>query len=181
MATHSSTLAWRFPWTEEPGGLQSMGSPRVRHNWVTKFNFLDDRKGQVLQGPGKKGFSAARTGRAKCLRLSCAGGVVRWPALRMPAGQVECDLVRRARQGPGLIALGSHHEMGRLQTQIDQARKRETSVMCLMDKLTMKRPCVKRRGCHRGEATWAQTHRRTPFWISYTLGKHFHTGWPYQI
>ena len=30
MATHSSILAWRIPWTEEPGGLQSMGSPRVR-------------------------------------------------------------------------------------------------------------------------------------------------------
>ena len=29
MATHSSTLAWRIPWTEEPGGLQSMGSQRV--------------------------------------------------------------------------------------------------------------------------------------------------------
>ena len=33
MATHSSILAWRLPWTEEPGGLQSMGSQRVRHNW----------------------------------------------------------------------------------------------------------------------------------------------------
>ena len=32
MATHSSTLAWKMPWTEEAGGLQSMGSPRVRHN-----------------------------------------------------------------------------------------------------------------------------------------------------
>ena len=32
MATHSSILAWRVPWTEEPGGLQSMGSPRVGHN-----------------------------------------------------------------------------------------------------------------------------------------------------
>ena len=30
-ATHSSILAWRFPWTEEPGGLQSMGSQRVGH------------------------------------------------------------------------------------------------------------------------------------------------------
>ena len=29
MATHSSVLAWEIPWTEEPGGLQSMGSPRV--------------------------------------------------------------------------------------------------------------------------------------------------------
>ena len=32
MATHSSTLPWKIPWTEEPGGLQSMGSQRVRHN-----------------------------------------------------------------------------------------------------------------------------------------------------
>ena len=32
MATHSSILAWRIPWTEEPRGLQSMGSQRVRHN-----------------------------------------------------------------------------------------------------------------------------------------------------
>ena len=32
MAPHSSTLAWKIPWTEEPGGLQSMGSPRVEHN-----------------------------------------------------------------------------------------------------------------------------------------------------
>ena len=37
MATHSSILAWRIPWTEEPGGLQSMGSQRVRHSWATFF------------------------------------------------------------------------------------------------------------------------------------------------
>ena len=35
---HSSILAWRIPWTEEPGGLQSMGSQRVRHDWVTKHS-----------------------------------------------------------------------------------------------------------------------------------------------
>ena len=35
MATHSSTLAWRIPWTEEPGGLQSRGSQRAGHDWVT--------------------------------------------------------------------------------------------------------------------------------------------------
>ena len=34
MATHSSILALKIPWTEEPGGLQSMGSQRVRHNLV---------------------------------------------------------------------------------------------------------------------------------------------------
>ena len=32
MATHSSTIAWKIPWTEEPGRLQSMGSQRVRHD-----------------------------------------------------------------------------------------------------------------------------------------------------
>ena len=33
MATHSSVLAWRIPWTEEPGGLQSVGWQRVKHDW----------------------------------------------------------------------------------------------------------------------------------------------------
>ena len=36
MATHSRILAWEIPWTEEPGGLQSMGSQRVGHDLVTK-------------------------------------------------------------------------------------------------------------------------------------------------
>ena len=36
MATHSSILAWRIPWTEEPGRLQSIGLQRVRHELVTK-------------------------------------------------------------------------------------------------------------------------------------------------
>ena len=39
MAPHSSTLAWKIPWMEEPGGLQSMGSWRVRHNWATPLSF----------------------------------------------------------------------------------------------------------------------------------------------
>ena len=36
VATHSSILAWRTPWTEDPGGLQSTGLQRVRHNLVTE-------------------------------------------------------------------------------------------------------------------------------------------------
>ena len=36
MAIHSSILVWRIPWTEEPGGLQSMGLQRVRHDWATE-------------------------------------------------------------------------------------------------------------------------------------------------
>ena len=37
MATHSSTLAWKIPWTEEPGKPQSVGSQRVRHDWAIFF------------------------------------------------------------------------------------------------------------------------------------------------
>jgi len=36
MATHSSILAWEIPWTEKPGGLQSVGSQRVRHDLATR-------------------------------------------------------------------------------------------------------------------------------------------------
>ena len=41
MPTHSSILAWEISWTEEPGGLQSMGSQRVRHNLATKQQEAD--------------------------------------------------------------------------------------------------------------------------------------------
>ena len=41
MATHSSILAWSISWTEEPGGLQSMGVARVRHELVTKSSLLE--------------------------------------------------------------------------------------------------------------------------------------------
>jgi len=47
MAPHSSTLAWKIPWMEEPGRLQSMGSLRVRHDWVTSlslFTFMHWRR-----------------------------------------------------------------------------------------------------------------------------------------
>ena len=47
MAPHSSTLAWKIPWTEEPGRLQPMGSRRVRHNWATSlslFTFMPWRR-----------------------------------------------------------------------------------------------------------------------------------------
>ena len=40
MAPHSSTLAWKIPWTEGPCGLQSMGSLGVRHNWATSLSFF---------------------------------------------------------------------------------------------------------------------------------------------
>ena len=47
MATHSSPLAWKIPWMEEPGRLQSMGSLRVGHDWATSlslFTFMHWRR-----------------------------------------------------------------------------------------------------------------------------------------
>ena len=47
MSTHSSILAWRIPWTEEPGRLQSMGSQRVGHNWATN-TFHHERNYHII-------------------------------------------------------------------------------------------------------------------------------------
>ena len=53
MAPHSSTLAWKIPWMEEPGRLQSMGSLRVGHDWATSLHFslscIGEGNGNPLQ------------------------------------------------------------------------------------------------------------------------------------
>ena len=51
MATYSSTLAWKIPWTEGPGGLQSMGSLEVGHDWVTSLSLscIGEGNGKPLQ------------------------------------------------------------------------------------------------------------------------------------
>ena len=57
MAPHSSTLAWKIPWTEEPGRLQSMGSQRVGHDWATSLSCIGKGNGNppqcsCLENPG---------------------------------------------------------------------------------------------------------------------------------
>ena len=49
MAPHSSTLAWKLPWMEEPGRLQSMGSLGVGHLWATSLSCLGEGNGNPLQ------------------------------------------------------------------------------------------------------------------------------------
>ena len=49
MAPHSSTLAWKIPWMEEPGRLQSMGSLRVRHDWATSLSRIGEGNGNPIQ------------------------------------------------------------------------------------------------------------------------------------
>ena len=64
MATHSNALAWEIPWTEKPGGLQSTGSQRVRHNWVTEHVHMHIQhpvlmwsKSILIQGETDKQFA----------------------------------------------------------------------------------------------------------------------------
>ena len=52
MTTHSSILAWRIPWTEAPGGLQSMRAQRVRHDWASNTFTLEWWKAPCCPGPG---------------------------------------------------------------------------------------------------------------------------------
>ena len=56
MATHSNILAWRIPWTEEPGGLQSMGLQRIGHDWAnkdgTRHSVYVNPKVLILSFPG---------------------------------------------------------------------------------------------------------------------------------
>ena len=98
MAPHSSTLAWKIPWTEEPGGLQSMGSLRVGHSWVTSlllFTFMHWRRkwqptpvfspgesqGQGASWAAVYGVSQSRT-RLKWLSSSSSSSIVAlWASL----------------------------------------------------------------------------------------------------
>ena len=57
MTAHSSILAWKIPWTEKPGGLMSMGSQRVRYDWVTEH---------TLSGRGTKFLSKIRNKSVVC-------------------------------------------------------------------------------------------------------------------
>ena len=52
MATHSSIIAWKIPWTEKPGELKSMGLQRVRHNWMTNTHYIVHQNYTILYCTG---------------------------------------------------------------------------------------------------------------------------------
>ena len=70
MATYSSILAWRIPWTEEPGRPQSMESQRIRHDWVTNTLTLSEEWDEVniwqivVENPEKKSSCKFHSSRA---------------------------------------------------------------------------------------------------------------------
>ena len=73
MATHSSVLAWKIPWTEEPGGLQSMESQRVGHDWATNKLSLEGKGNYVKEESSPLG-NVVET--QELLNLSDGSGVI---------------------------------------------------------------------------------------------------------
>ena len=94
MAPHSSTLAWKIPWMEKPGGLQSMGSLRVGHDWGTSLSLscIGEGNGNPLQ--------------YSCLENPMDGGAW-WAAVRGVA-QSRTRLSDLAAAAAAGIALQSH-------------------------------------------------------------------------
>ena len=93
MATHSSILAWRIPWTEKPGEQPSRGSQRVRHNLTTKQK---QQLWKTLQTPTAEGLL--------CCHPQPLAATQWW--------QVRAYRERRVHQDGGLTAEGSHPPAG---------------------------------------------------------------------
>ena len=100
MATHSSILAWKIPWTEEPGRLQFMGSQRVGHNWAALlyFNARDTRN--VILGWGR----SPGGGPGNLLHFSCLENP-------MDRGAWQATAHRLAKNRTWLKQLGTHTRM----------------------------------------------------------------------
>ena len=105
MATHSSTLAWKIPWTEEPGGLQSMGWLRVGDDWATSlslFTFMHQRRGwqpTLVFLPGESTHSS----------------VLAWriPGTEEPSGPPSMGSHRVGHDWSDLAAAAAGHTQGR--------------------------------------------------------------------
>ena len=90
MAPHSSTLAWKIPWTEEPGRLQSMGSLRVGHDWATSLSLshIGEGNGNPLQCSC---LENPRDGRAWCTAV--CGVAQSWTRLKQLSSSSICHFI----------------------------------------------------------------------------------------
>ena len=107
MATHSSILAWKIPWTEEPARLQSMGSQRVRHNWMTSLSLFTFMHWRRKWQPTPVFLPRESQGRGSPVRCRLWGRRVGhdWSDLAVAAALSCCDFGNR-------IMMPSHNELG---------------------------------------------------------------------
>ena len=82
MATHSSILAWRIPWTEEPGRLQSMGSQRVGYDWATNTLMISFKPNYLPKVPSPNTMtSSLRTSTydfGGCISIQSIAEILQW-------------------------------------------------------------------------------------------------------
>ena len=100
VATHSSTLAWKIPWTEEPGRLQSMGSLRVGRDWVTSlslFTFMHWRRKWQPTPVFLPGESQGRWSLLGCRSMGSHRVGHNWSNLAAAAGLLKLCWIRVAR------------------------------------------------------------------------------------
>ena len=98
MATHSSILAWKIPWAEEPGGLQPVGLQRARHNWAhTRMRalvWLHSHQGNVsgaaISPSGYNGFKILRLSTIKW-QVSMTGPLEPWVVIIPEESGKSCD------------------------------------------------------------------------------------------
>ena len=100
MATHSSILAWKIPWTEEPGGLQTIGSQRVRHNSSDLAQTASVKKLSEI-------IFVSFLPNTICLSIPMWSGDLRWSY-----GILHRGLVRYGDGGEGAAGLPKHHLLG---------------------------------------------------------------------
>ena len=123
MATHSSIPAWRIPWTEEPGGLQSTGSQRVVHDWTTSLIHALGARSNLAAAPRASSLLSvrilstftpgARPGvfgmRIGCFSPDCARALRIPPQSSWGAGLGGNQAPRGPRSGPGQRTVLLHH------------------------------------------------------------------------
>ena len=96
MTTHSSTLAWKIPWTEEPGGLQSMGSRRVGHDWVTSLSLFTFMHWKRKWQPTPVFLPGESQGR-RSLVVCCLWGHTEWDTTEVTWQQQQLTIYRKTK------------------------------------------------------------------------------------
>ena len=108
MANHSSNLAWRFPWTEELGRLQSVGLQRVRLNWTSEHMICNWKVPRPLWKYNYyKKFVRYHSFSHKVLIISCfpGGSVVKKPLISVGDTNSASDLGRSSGEGNGFLGV----------------------------------------------------------------------------
>ena len=117
MAPHSSTLAWKIPWTEKPGGLQSMGSRGVRHDWATSLSLFTFMHWRRQWQPTPVFLPGESQGQGSLVGCCLWGGTVGhdWSDLAAAAAGVKVEILPLYNKSGVAVSDFSQHHLQRLE------------------------------------------------------------------